>query len=841
MKKLLSIVYLLALAGSVSAQIGPESAFTRTLKTNTTATAWANALTNGFYTPLVDHFYPKSVAIPATAIGDGSVGNTEFQSLNGVTSAIQTQLDGKFEVPFVNVVADSNGQVGDNTFVQPGFTFGELLQTSNIWKGAQWINTGTNGLSAQTVAAALSTYFPTPVRTNYAQAIIHLGQNDILAGRTAVQLQNDLSNIWLHARSLNYEVAVINVTTNAAFDAGEITEFLAINTWIAGDGASLYDALIDADAIVADDTADTIDGAHWTKAVHKEIADEVHAQVTPAWSVNWFNRAMLSSRAINSPFVKGTVVDGGQVRATSDLPFQSGPVVLYNNGTNVWRLLGGDGVDDWDFRLIDEYDGTPNTRIQVSSSGFDIHSPLPLYFRGPSNARRMGMSLGSSTTNWQFNLYDTSGVFQKRLFEIDSIDGNLVTSNNVTVASPGGFTGDGSGLTSIPAAQLSGVVPAANGGAGATTGILKADGAGLVSAAVAGTDYLSPASNLDATKLVNEVPFAALPTGAGATDVAPGDHDHTSLLNIDAIRAKAISSPVIILGTVASTSTTLTKNRAHTVTVNSLTNLFNFPADPTTNDWVELIINSTSSSSQLHFAIGGTTNYMVWEGRGYTSFSMTNVTGTAGISRFGAVYDGTIWRPEAIGDAFAPSAAVAWGAITGTLSGQTDLQSALDAKESSTSNNIDPDRLNGDSVDDNLIDDGLLPSTFTRDTEIAEAKKGQIFLTLDGNGSAISTGQKGYVRVPWSGTITGWEIVADTSGNIVVDVWKDTYANFPPTDADSIAGSELPTLSGVQKNTDTSLTWTGSGAVTAGDWIGWNVDSASTVTRVHIALFGTKN
>ena len=40
MKKLLSLVWLLALAGTVSAQVGPESAFTRTLKTNTTAAAW---------------------------------------------------------------------------------------------------------------------------------------------------------------------------------------------------------------------------------------------------------------------------------------------------------------------------------------------------------------------------------------------------------------------------------------------------------------------------------------------------------------------------------------------------------------------------------------------------------------------------------------------------------------------------------------------------------------------------------------------------------------------------------------------------------------------------------
>lgn len=110
-----------------------------------------------------------------------------------------------------------------------------------------------------------------------------------------------------------------------------------------------------------------------------------------------------------------------------------------------------------------------------------------------------------------------------------------------------------------------------------------------------------------------------------------------------------------------------------------------------------------------------------------------------------------------------------------------------------------------------------------------------IYLVLDGGGQAITTGVKADVRVPYSGTITGWELVANASGSIVIDVWKDTYANFPPTVADTIAGTEKPTLSSAIKNQDTALTtWTT--AVTAGDWIRFNVDSASTVTRVALAI-----
>ena len=110
---------------------------------------------------------------------------------------------------------------------------------------------------------------------------------------------------------------------------------------------------------------------------------------------------------------------------------------------------------------------------------------------------------------------------------------------------------------------------------------------------------------------------------------------------------------------------------------------------------------------------------------------------------------------------------------------------------------------------------------------------------IDGGGSAITTGQKGHLEIPFACTITGWTILADQSGSIVVDVWKDTYANFPPTVADTIAGSEKPTISAAQKGQDLSLTtWTT--AIAAGDILAFNVDSCATITRVTISLRVTK-
>jgi hypothetical protein len=112
-----------------------------------------------------------------------------------------------------------------------------------------------------------------------------------------------------------------------------------------------------------------------------------------------------------------------------------------------------------------------------------------------------------------------------------------------------------------------------------------------------------------------------------------------------------------------------------------------------------------------------------------------------------------------------------------------------------------------------------------------------ISLTVDGGGSAITTGSKGYVSIPYAMTLQGWTILADQTGSVVIDVKKATYAGFPTTA--SIAGSEKPTLSSARKNTDGTLSsWTTT--VSAGDIIEFNVDSAATVERVNLVVYGVK-
>jgi hypothetical protein len=108
-------------------------------------------------------------------------------------------------------------------------------------------------------------------------------------------------------------------------------------------------------------------------------------------------------------------------------------------------------------------------------------------------------------------------------------------------------------------------------------------------------------------------------------------------------------------------------------------------------------------------------------------------------------------------------------------------------------------------------------------------------VVIDGGGEVITTGVKFDLEIPFACTITAVRLLADQVGSIVVDVWKDTYANFPPTDADSITASAPPTLSSAAKSEDTTLTgWTTS--LSAGDILRVNVDSATTLTRVTLSL-----
>ena len=110
---------------------------------------------------------------------------------------------------------------------------------------------------------------------------------------------------------------------------------------------------------------------------------------------------------------------------------------------------------------------------------------------------------------------------------------------------------------------------------------------------------------------------------------------------------------------------------------------------------------------------------------------------------------------------------------------------------------------------------------------------------VDGSGAELTTGLKGFLEVPFACTITAGRLLADQTGDAVVDVWAEGYADYPPTNADSITAAAPLTIAAGVKSEDVTLTgWTKT--IAAGDILGFNVDSVATVTRLTISLTVTR-
>ena len=137
---------------------------------------------------------------------------------------------------------------------------------------------------------------------------------------------------------------------------------------------------------------------------------------------------------------------------------------------------------------------------------------------------------------------------------------------------------------------------------------------------------------------------------------------------------------------------------------------------------------------------------------------------------------------------------------------------------------------------DQVVAEGTLPDGCVAASNVLQhVKVCALTFVIDGGGAAIIAGEKGHIEVPYACTITKATSLADQSGSIVVDIWKDSYANFLPTDADTITSATPPTITTATKAQDSTLTsWTTS--ITAGDILAFNVDSCTTITRVTISL-----
>jgi putative NIF3 family GTP cyclohydrolase 1 type 2 len=113
----------------------------------------------------------------------------------------------------------------------------------------------------------------------------------------------------------------------------------------------------------------------------------------------------------------------------------------------------------------------------------------------------------------------------------------------------------------------------------------------------------------------------------------------------------------------------------------------------------------------------------------------------------------------------------------------------------------------------------------------ANLKIASFGLTVDGSGSACSTGSKGYITIPWAGTITNWYLTGDQSGSAVIDLKRSGTS--------IIGAGNKPTLSSAQRANAAVASWT-SVAITANDEIEFNLDSCTTCARLNLVIYATR-
>lgn len=175
-----------------------------------------------------------------------------------------------------------------------------------------------------------------------------------------------------------------------------------------------------------------------------------------------------------------------------------------------------------------------------------------------------------------------------------------------------------------------------------------------------------------------------------------------------------------------------------------------------------------------------------------------------------------------------------WGSITGTLSAQTDLNTALGLKASSSAATT----VNGQTctlgstctLSATNINTGTLPIA-----QVPSGPKTRAFgYTFNGGGAALTAGVTGYVTVPFACTISAWNIAVDT-GTATVDIWKIATGTAIPTVSNTITASAVPAIAtGTAIHSTTLTSWTTS--VTANDIVGINLKVVATATVVNLTV-----
>lgn len=128
------------------------------------------------------------------------------------------------------------------------------------------------------------------------------------------------------------------------------------------------------------------------------------------------------------------------------------------------------------------------------------------------------------------------------------------------------------------------------------------------------------------------------------------------------------------------------------------------------------------------------------------------------------------------------------------------------------------------------------PTGYQGATGLTYGVTGTINVIIDGGGSTVATGMKGDVTLPFAMYIDRWRLLAKETGSILVGLWRNSYANYPPTSADAMhIGETGPNIVAGIKNTATTANWMGATGASQ-DIVRVDVESSSSITMASLSL-----
>ena len=525
-----------------------------------------------------------------------------------------------------------------------------------------------------------------------------------------------------------------------------------------------------------------------------DAADKVLAISGTSNIMRWIDKATIGIQS-------GTSLGSGE------------PVFSSKNGTNLeFNSISGLGII--------EVTTIGNTIILSGSSA-----------SGEANtSSNLGSGIGLAAAKAGVNLpfYSVSGV------------GNVTATleNNVVMISG---TATGTGDVVGPASATDNAIAVYNG----TTGKLIKNSSATVSDITNNTTNIATVSGVAATNTgnisINTTNIATV-SGVAATNTV----NIATVSGVATTNTGNISTNTTNIATVSGVAATNTVNIA-TVSGVASTNTGNISTN-TTNIATVSGVAATAIQNATSSGVG----YQIFNSKNGTDLVFNTISGAGGVSVSsnnglitvsGAAASGSssITTPASTTN----TAIALWSGTTGggllnssiivSNSGQTlnapvisgTLISGSTIRATST---IFAPVISGTTISGSTITIGGLKAISQR----------AITFIVDGGGSAIASGSRGFLSVPFACTPNNWQLIADVSGNMTIDVRRSSYSNYSTDGANlsSIVGTEKPTLTSQSKNQDTALTtWSG---IAANDILQFFCDTTpSAATRATLTIFVT--